>query len=125
MLTIEFNNDVLKKIIVRYYEMMGIKATLVRFDTNDCYSECVTTNIIVHTVIDLMGEEVNATTTIDDELLHEIICFFLPDLDIYKVEKNYETKSFRNEGYKEFCGVKVTTKMKNKELKKECGIYGT
>lgn len=124
MLTIEINNDVLKKIIIKYYEMCGIKATDVRFDTKEFCSDYVETNIIVDTVINIIGEDVNTTTIIDIDLLHEIVCFALPHVYVDEIEENYVTEYYRNEGFKKFCGIKIKAKMNNKELKKECGLYG-
>lgn len=124
MLTIKLNNDVLKKIIIKYYEMFGIKATSVRFDTSEYYSDKVVTDIIVETVVNIMGEDITVSTIIDDELLHEIVCFALPHVDIDKVEKNYETKYYFNDDNKEFSGIKVRAKMKNKILMKESDLNG-
>lgn len=124
MLTIDINNDVLKKIIIKYYEMCGIKAIDVRFDTKEYYSEDINTNFIVDTVINVMGEDVNTTTIIDNEILHEIVCFALPHVEVNKIEENYETEYYRNEGIKKFCGLKVKAKMNNKKLVKECDLNG-
>lgn len=124
MLTIELNNNVLKRVLIKYYEMFGIKATSVRFDTREYYSDKVVTDIIVETVVNVMGEDITATTIIDDELLHEIVCFALPHVYIDKVEKSYETKYYFNDDNKEFSGIKVRAKMKNKTLMKESDLNG-
>ena len=124
MLTIELNNNVLKRVLIKYYEMFGIKATSVRFDTREYYSDKVVTDIIVETVVNVMGEDITATTIIDDELLHEIVCFALPHVDIDKVEKSYVTKYYFNDDNKEFSGIKVRAKMKNKTLMKESDLNG-
>ena len=124
MITIEIEKENLEKVIIKYYELCGIKARRVRFNTKEYFDYNASTDIVVDTEFELMGEKVYTSTTIDYELLHEIVSFALPHLDVDNVEMDYTNESYRGECYKEFCGIKVKAKMNNKIYKKESGING-
>ena len=119
MITIEIGKDNIEKVIVKYYELCGIKARKVRFNTKENYCDKVSTDIVVESEIDLMGEKVYTSTIIDNELLLEIVSFALSHVDVDSIEMNYMNDSYRGESYKDFCGIKVKAKMNNKVYKKE------